>query len=516
MDYINIIKDKFHMYYGDYIFLIMVIIACFFLALEDKETKKKLIYPLFFVAFCVLCPVLYKYVFKDIVYWRLFWIIPDTMIISIAIVKLIKKAKSNLLKVMMTILSIGIIVGVGENVFTNATYTSVENGYKISQETVDVCEIISKIDEEPRCIIPKSIYSEIRQYSGDIELMYGRNVQGYIGETSLTDEYVYRKMKSKSPQYETILAVAKKENYNFIVCEDSKPIDEDILMKYNFYEVGSTENYLVYYADETMGEGWLVTQLGDNSQWENTSYVLENSENQLIIIDGGRGGNNEKLLELIGQHNNHIDAWILTSPQREHIGAFNKIVSENEHLVIDKIYTIDVNYEMYSKKAKEYEHIEYYEEYRNLTKNMDNIVFVYEGDVIDLCGLEMEIINAWSEDTDSENTMLAKRGAMAFSIKNKEDIMLFCSDVLGDAENNIKEKIKTIDYDYIQIDNHGKGNLSQDVYNSISADAVFIDIALNKVSEDDRNYVESTTNILRENDIEIYTLDTTPNAIILK
>lgn len=516
MDTINIIKEELNMYYGDYIILVMTILACIFLVIEDKETKKKFIYPLFVMVFCIICPVLYKFVFKNIIYWRLFWILPDAILISLAIVKLIKKVKSNLIKLVFFALSVVVIVIIGSNVFTKAIYTQIKNGYKISQDAVDVCEIILNTDEEPRCIMPKSIYSEIRQYSGDLTLMYGRNVQGYIGEASILDEYIYKKMKSKSPQYETILAVAKKENYNFIVCEVSNPIDEGVLEKYNFYEVGSTDNYIIYYSSENLGDGWVVTQFGDNSKWENSSYILENREKQLIIIDGGREGNSERLLEVIENNNNHVDAWILTSPQREHIGAFNKIVSGNEQLVIDKIYTVDVNYEIYSKKAKEYEYIEYYEEYKDLTKNMDNIVFVYEGDVINLCGLEMEIINAWNEDTNLENTMLAKRGAMIFSIKNKEEIMLFCSDVLGDAEDIVSEKIKKIDYDYIQIDNHGKGVLTEGVYNAISADAVFVDIALNKINEDNKNHVVNTIDAIDENDIEIYTLDTTPNVIILK
>lgn len=516
MYYIDIIKDKLDMYYGDYIFLIITIVACVFLAIEDKETRKKLIYPLLLVVLCIVCPVLYKYVFKNIIYWRLFWLIPSSLLVPTAIVKLIKRAKSNILQYIILVVFICIIVNSGVNVYDNVEYLTAKNGYKISQATVDVCEIILSKDSEPKCIMPNSIYTEVRQYSGDIQLMYGRNMQGYISESSVDDDDIYKKMSDSNPQYETVLALAQYEGYNFVVNDINKPINQILLDRYGFCEIGRTEYYIVYQAISDMSDEWLVAQIGMNGNWENTGYVLKNQNNRLIIIDGGREGNGEYLYNLIKENNYHVDAWIITTPLREHVGAFNKIMSEYDDVTIDKIYTIDVNYERYSEFAKEYEYIEYYEIFKGLTDNMDNIVFVNEGEIIDLCGLEMEVINAWDEQTDLEKTVLAQRGAMVFSLKNKEEAILFCSDALGVAEEKINDKLKNINYDYVQIDNHGKYALSSDVYNSISAKAVFVDITVSRTSEDKRAVVYDLMTIFNEKDITVYTLDTSSNMIILK
>lgn len=513
----NIILNFIYRYYGEGIFLILAIMSYVYLMIKCIDLRGKILYPIGLILFCIVNPILYKFIFSHIIYWRLFWIMPDAIIIALAAVKLMQECSGRVKKSILLTVYAAIIILLGQNAFTHAEYIMVENQYKISAETIEICDIILEISDEPRCIMPESIFSEVRQYSGDIEMMYGRNADEYISEISGPYKAIYKLMESDSPNYETILAKAEFDGYNFVVCEEAKPIEQSLLDIYGFEEVDRTKENIVYYDTTENENEWLITQYGYKSKWDNTIYTLEDNDNHLIIVDGGRG-NSELLEEIISSHNNHVDAWIITSPHIAHLGSFNKLIKENKDIDIDTIYTTDINYDRYKETAKWYDHIEHYEEFLSLTADMDNIEYVQRGTKLNIYGLEISILNAWDDIVDAYDVNLAYNGSMVFSVKGKNDSMLFCMDASDEIESRLMEQIgdDISEYDYVQTSNYGNNRLSDSFYSILTPNAAFIDACIDKVEDEEKRQLINGLQVLfNENNIRTNTFDTFPNMIVI-
>ena len=90
---IDTIKNWFNLYYTDSIYLTLAVIAFIYLFAHCSELRLNFLLPMVLIMCVVFNPLLYHFVFKDIIYWRLFWMFPTAIIIGLAVVKMI----SNLL-----------------------------------------------------------------------------------------------------------------------------------------------------------------------------------------------------------------------------------------------------------------------------------------------------------------------------------------------------------------------------------------------------------------------------------
>ena len=234
-------------YYGDAIFLTMAVFSYIYIFVCFKKVRSLIIYPSAFILFLLLNPLLYKYIFKGGRYWRFFWMFPSIIMISVAITMLIKSSKTVYEKLIVSIVFVLLIVIKGTNVYQNGGFEKTDNLFKVNPETQAVCSVILEYDESPRCILPNPIFCEARQYSGDIELMYGRDVQGYIMRAPDDIKKVYACMESEMPDYEYVLSKAFEGRYEFVVTKELKPVDDITLDKYGYNLIQNVDGYNIYY-----------------------------------------------------------------------------------------------------------------------------------------------------------------------------------------------------------------------------------------------------------------------------
>lgn len=235
-------------FYGDGFFLTVAMAAYVYLFVYHKESRRRFLYPLALLVFCIVNPVLYYTIYKNIIYWRLFWMIPDGVIIAWAITLLVRDCGKKWEKAAVLVFVCGIVLIKGTSVYKNGEFTTWQNPEKVAQEVVDVCDIMLGIEEEPRCILPQTLYCEARQYSGDIKMMYGRNVNGYIVWQSQEQMDMFYNMESEAPDFNYILSQAQAMGYDFVVTYDRNVISDDILSQYQYYEAGCVDGYRIYHA----------------------------------------------------------------------------------------------------------------------------------------------------------------------------------------------------------------------------------------------------------------------------
>lgn len=87
------------------------------------------------------------------------------------------------------------------------------------------------------------------------------------------------------------------------------------------------------------GDGRLTLYANHESKSQSLSCIIETGEGGLIVIDGGWNINSEFLLKQIQAKGGHVQAWLLTHPDSDHVGAITSILNHHrQDITIDGIY----------------------------------------------------------------------------------------------------------------------------------------------------------------------------------
>lgn len=85
-----------------------------------------------------------------------------------------------------------------------------------------------------------------------------------------------------------------------------------------------------------VGELWMLASTTDA---QNLSIIIKSPQGKLIVIDGGWEADADKLSSLILQQGGKVDAWLITHPHEDHVGALCTILNDGSRKIkIDKIY----------------------------------------------------------------------------------------------------------------------------------------------------------------------------------
>ena len=87
------------------------------------------------------------------------------------------------------------------------------------------------------------------------------------------------------------------------------------------------------------GDGRLTLYANHESKSQSLSCIIETGEGGLIVIDGGWNINSKFLLKQIQAKGGHVQAWLLTHPDSDHVGAITSILNHHrQDITIDGIY----------------------------------------------------------------------------------------------------------------------------------------------------------------------------------
>lgn len=244
---ISTILLMFNAFYGDGARFFLSVIAYIYLFIRCKSIRRSILLPILIIFLVITNPILYQYIFSKIVYRRLFWMVPNTLLIATAIVHFFKSCSKSWMKILVVVIAYLCITNTGANVFENNVFTNRQNWEKIGEWTISVCDMMLEVDPNPKAVVPMIIFAEVRQYAPEINMMYGRNAQSYITYIDQNALSVYYHMEDPAPDYGFVLSKAVEMQYDFIVAYEAKPIEQAILEQFGYYEVGRTYGMVVYH-----------------------------------------------------------------------------------------------------------------------------------------------------------------------------------------------------------------------------------------------------------------------------
>ena len=247
----NVVKEilqSFQEYYGNE-HLLVILLFCFMLAyLFFPNLKQIIIYPTLLIVLLLMNPVLYIVIFSKIMYWRLLWMIPGTFLIAYVFCRLVKTGKTLNNKMVILCFLCFLIVFSGNYVYNNEDFKQTQNLEKLNEGVRKVGAIILEENDHPKCLLHAKYLSQIRQYSADIELLYGRDAYNYITVASDEFKLMADEMEKKEPDYDFIVERFKAYQCDIMVVRAKAPIPKYLLKEHHMHEIAREDNSIIYKA----------------------------------------------------------------------------------------------------------------------------------------------------------------------------------------------------------------------------------------------------------------------------
>ena len=228
------------------------LVFCFFWM---KDKQKKLFTVSVLGCAVILNPIVYRLIgtsFMSGVYWRLFWALPIVIVVAAVLTEFTGKLPKEWLRFVTAVILCLTIALLGERVINRGTYTLPENDYQIPQAAIDVSDIVLEATDGGRTmiIVPDELVCYIRQYTGKIDLSYGRNIWGFINNPVDWQYELYRLMNAEEIDYRTLRDTAYAYDCRYIVFNAAQRELPDDMTEYGYTFVGSTDQYMVYALEE--------------------------------------------------------------------------------------------------------------------------------------------------------------------------------------------------------------------------------------------------------------------------
>lgn len=222
-------------------------------------------------------------------------------------------------------------------------------------------------------------------------------------------------------------------------------------------------------------EGIKITALGastmeSNGNVNSMGYVIRTRNNELIIVDGGHSIDSSFVLNYINKYGNgKVDYWFLTHGHDDHVGAFVKLINE-ENIEVDNVcfsLLTDEWYKANDKRGYESEHA-LLEALKLNTEKIHNQIQCEENGQIDIDNVRVDIIRvANPEITDADN---GNEASMTFKLTatDVDKSIIFLGDSGARAATELLERKDKLKSFAVQMAHHGQTGVTKEVYDAIN------------------------------------------------
>ncbi len=244
--------DFFRGYYNNGLIIFLYMASLLIIMLLGKEKLRKQIgWPTLVIMFLVYNPFFYRYIWQKCFhygYWRVFWLFPVVLVVSVAVLIVVDRIKQPKRQGIFLLIILILICGNSKNVFSKQLfYTNTQNIYKLPQEAIDVSDALLQLDTEPKVVMCSQLYSYVRQYSTDIKMMYGRNIEGYIdGWNQKTAEMASNLQELEKADWGRVGELMKQEQYKYIVIPQNENCSEEYMKQFSFVLLKQVDGYDIF------------------------------------------------------------------------------------------------------------------------------------------------------------------------------------------------------------------------------------------------------------------------------
>lgn len=471
---IGITKD----YWNNFGYATLFVLALVGILIFEKEKIKRYAYLWYsLVTILVIYNPISLMIFRrflepvtfDQYYLRFYGLVPVMIVIAYGATLVVKKLSG--VKKLVAVAAICAVIGVlGNCIYTEDWYTKAENRNKVPQDVVTICDLFADYEGDTiRIMAPQEIAVYLRQMDSRFSMPYSR---------ALPDEAY--ELTNEKPDPAMVVEYAKENDVDFVVVSAA----EDILysyLNYGFTLYGRTTYFAVLQPNDPT---WLLTEYEDASGDQGLAYTLKNiNDGTFIVIDGGNAGNEQQMRDVIMENGGVVDAWILTHYHKDHIDTFNAIYENPLGIKINEIFVTPLDSEtFYSLNLQEWDDVDTYEKFQEITKDAENISYVERDQVLEYeDGLKITFFNAMDDIVlNSEGKEdIPNNDSLIFKIETDKRSALICADAHSKyiAEYLVKTYGEKLDSDILQCAHHGNNSMPTETgfYEVVSPEVAIFD-----------------------------------------
>lgn len=217
--------------------------------------------------------------------------------------------------------------------------------------------------------------------------------------------------------------------------------------------------------------GATLTMLNSQNSKQMLSAILQTSQGNLIVIDGGLGEDGDYLKSQIQARGGHVSAWLITHPHGDHVGALYKILQDEAAGIASGI-TIDGIY--YSFAAQEWYTMHDPDEmtmahsiigtFAGLPQSM--LHTVSRGQTIQVDDVTILALNDRYElGSDKGNN-----AGIVYKLYVNGKSILFLGDMGYEGGNRLLADVgaEGLKSDIVQVAHHGQNGVGEEVYQAIN------------------------------------------------
>lgn len=435
------LKEKIDMYFGTGSIGILFLCALL-LWIVKREKSRQLRFYVYYVVIALIGmmnPVSLFAIDKTgnmEVYERFFWLLMTTFLVAFTFAVFVHKKGALLIPILVLLLLCG------KSVFTDTEYKPAENMEKVSEQAILVSEIIMRdfegISEDekvvpnrqgvamPRAIVTEPINEAIRMYNANIELWYVRKNFGTYNKTGYKKVASFMTLDNSEIPERRVTAAMRRRGFGYLVVGDWQKLSGKTGAS-NLSLIGQTENYRVYkYVPK---KKYTMRQYADVNDYQCMSYLISNAEGGLIVVDGGRAWQSEKLVKQIKRRGGVVDAWIITHAHDDHAGVLASVLEADWHkseIEIKEILIGDMDYDAVMAQGSERTDMVAYLQ-MGLEKH-DKVRVMKAGDEYDVIGLHMKVLHTCNQTVIENSDNILNDGSMVFTLQGEGKRILFLAD----------------------------------------------------------------------------------------
>ncbi len=386
-------------------------------------------------------------------YQRFYSLIPVTVIIAFGFMYLIKRF-FGWRKLVATFVALALIAVLGECIYTQDWFTKATNRNKVPQDVVTICDLFADYEGDTiRIMAPLDIAVYLRQMDPRFSMPYVR---------SLPDEAY--ELTNEDPDPSVIVEYCQENDVDYVVVSSAETVLNRYL-DYGFTVYGYTSQYTVLMPNDP---DWILTEYADASGLQGMCYTMYNqNDGTLIVIDGGHAEDEDMLREAIEDYGGTVDAWILTHYHMDHIDAFNEIYEDPQGIDIEQVYVTNLDAELFYSVAQEWDDVDSFNKFLEITADADNINYVARDDVLTFSdNLTITFFNACDEVvTDSEGAQdIPNNDSLVFKMATDNRSILICGDCHSEymADYLVDTYGEQLDSNILQCGHHGNNSMPTD------------------------------------------------------
>ena len=220
-------------------------------------------------------------------------------------------------------------------------------------------------------------------------------------------------------------------------------------------------------SSSLFGAGRLTMYANHDTNAQSLSVIIETGQGGLIVVDGGWRANAEFLLNQIKQKGGHVQAWLLTHPDTDHIGALADILyNHSTEITIDGIYYSFHEDSWYAEHDANVASMVAYTKgaFANVAPEVLHGDIV-SGQVIEAGPAKIQVLNqAYKMTNDVTNN-----SSVAYLVSLNGTNVVFLGDLAkaGGAQLMADHDLGALNCDIVQLAHHGQNGVDFEVYKAL-------------------------------------------------